>query len=96
MPKWIAILLFATATVFGQSTQTNRSDRIACAILPKGKLLKMVKPIYPPEAKEKATVGTVTVELTDKQVVPRTVRVKPALVVSSTRRVNIHRAPFVG
>ena len=37
----------------------------------------MVKPIYPPEAKKKAIVGTVTVELTiDKQGVPRTVRVK--------------------
>ena len=76
LPQWIAILLLATATVFGQSTQANRSDRITCAILPKGKLLKMVKPIYPPEAKKKATVGTVTVELTiDRQGVPRTVRV---------------------
>ncbi len=76
MPKWMAILLLATATALGQSTQANKSARIGCAILPKGKLLKMVKPIYPPEAKKKAMVGAVTVELTiDKQGVPRTVRV---------------------
>jgi len=45
--------------------------------LPKGKLLKMVRPIYPPEAKKEGFAGPVTVELIiDKQGVPRTVRVK--------------------
>ena len=38
----------------------------------RGKLLKMVKPIYPPMAKSKAMAGAVTVELTiDKQGVQR-------------------------
>jgi periplasmic protein TonB len=76
LPKWIAILLIATATALGQSTQANKLDRIGCAILAKGKLLKMVKPIYHPMTKNKVMVGAVTVELTiDKQGVPRTVRV---------------------
>jgi TonB family protein len=69
-------LLIAIAPALGQSTQANKPDRTGCAIFPKGKLLKMVKPIYPPLAKSKAMAGAVTVELTiDKQGVPRTVRV---------------------
>jgi TonB family protein len=76
LPKWIAILLIAIAPALGQSTQANKPDRTGCAILPKGKLLKMVKPIYPRVAKNNAMAGAVTVELTiDKHGVPRTVRV---------------------
>jgi protein TonB len=80
VPKRIAIiLLLALPCALGQQPAPKHpSDAIVCTLGMKqtGKILKMVKPTYPAEAKRKGISGPVTVDFTiDKRGQPKAFRV---------------------
>lgn len=69
-------LLLATPFVFAQSPpQKKRPPQVTYAIT-KGKVLKMVRPVYPSEARKKGSVGMVSVDaIIDRQGAVKVVRV---------------------
>jgi len=77
MPKYVAaLLLLFTPCVLGQeASPKDKPQRIICT-WPKGKVLRMVKPTYPSQARKEGIAGPVTVEVgIDKQGVPKSLRV---------------------
>jgi protein TonB len=79
MLKPLAILLlFVSPVGLGQQSpaKSPTPPRPICTLVPKGKLVKFVKPVYPAEVSAKAIAEGVTVKVTiDKQGVPKDLQI---------------------
>jgi len=79
MPKWLITLVFLVfsglvASLVGAQAATKH--KVTSTAVSGGKIVKSVKPVYPPEVTAKAIAEGVVVKLTiDKQGVPRDLRV---------------------
>jgi protein TonB len=72
------VVFFALSSLFAQQTAMNEgnSPKVVCTPVSGGKIVKFVRPVFPPEATMKALSGAVLVKGTiDKQGVPKNLRV---------------------
>jgi TonB family protein len=72
------VVFFALPCLFAQQPTRNEgnSHKVICSPVSAGKIVKFVKPVFPPEATMKALSGAVLVEgMIDNQGVPKNLRV---------------------
>src|SRR5262245_2077714 len=76
--QFLAVLTLVahSAALLGQPAVEKRPPKIICPPLLPGKIQKMVKPVFPAEAKKKKVFGRVLAEMTiDKEGHPKNIRV---------------------
>ena len=78
MHKLISVLVLSCATTLGIAQDIGKPAKpthIICTI-PKGKITKMVKPVYPADAKSKNIFGPVRIQaIIDKQGLPTNLKI---------------------